>query len=91
MLKLDCKYLILQLIEMLIKFLNTLFFLLMVMQVFAEVRNFSDSTNQPLKVKHTTDFYITGDGSAYNWASVEWLKLPQRSGKVSYEKQVKIR
>ncbi len=73
-----------------IKFLNTLPFLLMLMQVFAEVRNFSDSTNQPLKVKHTTDFYITGDGSAYNWASVEWLKLPQRSGKVSYETQVKI-
>ena len=74
-----------------IKFLNTLFYFLMVIPGFAQVQNFSDSSdNGMLKVKHTTDFKITGDGSAVNWNNVDWLKLPQRSGKISYETQLKI-
>ena len=75
-----------------IKFLNTLFYLLMVVPGFAEVQNFSDSSdNGILKVKHTTDFKITGDGSAANWNNAEWVALGQRnSTNVAYQTQVKV-
>jgi hypothetical protein len=43
------------------------------------------------KVKHTEDFGITGDGSAANWNSAEWFKLPQRTGTaIAYQTQVKM-
>jgi hypothetical protein len=73
-----------------IKIFTTLFFLLTIAHGFAEVRKCSDSINQPMKVKHTSDFDITGDGSASNWNKTEWLKLLQRSGKVSYKTDIKM-
>lgn len=58
---------------------------------FAKVEKSIISTDDGiLKVKHTTDFKVTGDGSAANWKNVEWIKLPQRSGKIFYETQVKM-
>jgi len=36
-----------------------------------------DSTT--LRAVYTSDFNITGDGSAANWEKTEWVSLPQRS------------
>jgi len=42
-------------------------------------------------VKKTADFGVTGDGSASNWNSTQWLNLPQRNfGNVSYQTRMKI-
>lgn len=44
-----------------------------------------------LKVKHTKDFVITGDGNTTNWNNTTWLTLPQRMGtEITYQTQVKI-
>src|SRR5688572_5705272 len=44
-----------------------------------------------LKVKHTKDFDLTGDGSASNWNNAEWFAVPQRnSTNVAYQTQVKV-
>src|SRR6266498_2268862 len=58
----------------------------------------NDQHNSPLyvkgdtlKVKHTTDFEIKGDGSAVNWNSTEWLRLPKSTDAgISYQSQVKM-
>jgi len=43
-----------------------------------------------LKVKHTADFVLSGDGSAVNWASAGWVLLPFRSNTgVGYRTQLK--
>lgn len=48
-------------------------------------------TNDTLKVKHTADFEIKGDGSAANWNSVQWLEIPKRSDTGnSYKTQIKM-
>ena len=63
------------------------------------VPEFSISQNSPkqseksevLKIKHTKDFVITGNGSAANWGKVEWITLPHRTGNnVTYQTQMKI-
>ena len=47
--------------------------------------------NDTLKVKHTSDFEIKGDGSANNWNSSEWLELSKsRDGGVPYKTEVKM-
>ena len=44
-----------------------------------------------LKVKHTADFVITGDGSAANWKDAAWFTIPQRNKtNVEYQTQVKV-
>jgi len=44
-----------------------------------------------LKVKHTTNFDVTGDGSAANWNNTEWLMLRQRNNtNVTYQTQLKL-
>ena len=61
---------------------------------FARCANFPKRSTEKkdlLKVKHTTDFGITGDGSAANWNNAEWLTLPQRNKtNVAYQTQVKV-
>jgi hypothetical protein len=43
------------------------------------------------QIKKSQDFQLTGDGSASNWKSVEWMILPQRKGTgVVYKTQVKV-
>ena len=47
--------------------------------------------NDVLKVKHTADFIITGDGSAANWGNASWLTISQRNKtNVEYQTQVKV-
>ncbi len=41
----------------------------------------SATNNNVLKVKSTTDFIVTGDGSSENWKNTEWNILPQHSSK----------
>ena len=44
-----------------------------------------------LEVNKTSDFKITGDGSATNWQSEKWLILPERhSGGAIYETKLKL-
>jgi hypothetical protein len=67
-------------------------FFLMVAPVFtcAQISRGSGGTNV-LKVKHTKDFAITGDGSAASWDDAAWLTLPQRNtASVAYQTQVKV-
>ncbi len=41
----------------------------------------SSVNNNVLKVKSTTDFIVTGDGSSENWKNADWNILPQHSSK----------
>jgi len=43
-----------------------------------------------LKVKHTPDFQITGDGSSSNWTSCDWLELSKSNGNAPYHTRVKM-
>jgi hypothetical protein len=44
-----------------------------------------------LRVKKTTDFQITGDGTSPNWNAEKWLILPERPrSKVKYETKIKL-
>lgn len=44
-----------------------------------------------LKITHTDDFEVSGDGSAKNWATVQWIPLPKReSNDVNYKTQTKL-
>ena len=44
-----------------------------------------------LKVKHTEDFILTGDGSNASWNKASWVTLPQRNkSNVAYQTQVKV-
>jgi len=51
---------------------------------------FPDQRVDTLRVKHTADFEIKGDGNAPGWNDVQWLDLPKSSGNVSYKTQVKM-
>ncbi len=42
-------------------------------------------------IKKTSDFKITGDGSAANWNNADWLTLPQRRNtNVLYQTKIKL-
>ncbi len=58
-----------------------LFFFLLIgtLQVFAQ--NDVSGNEYILRVKHTADFTVTGNGSAAQWSNSEWNLLPQRSSK----------
>jgi len=44
-----------------------------------------------LKVRHTADFEISGDGHAANWSSADWLELPERNDSgARYRTQLKM-
>src|ERR1700716_4275891 len=45
----------------------------------AQISPGSTEKNELLKVKHTKDFRITGDGTAANWNNAECLAPPQRN------------
>ena len=73
--------------------LKILSFILMLFPGFAGVQISREQTDKIdfLKVKHTGDFVITGDGSSAGWGNAEWLVLPQRnSTNVAYQTQVKV-
>jgi len=57
----------------------------------AQATNEKTDSQTVLKVKHITDFVVTGDGSAAAWNNTEWVTLPQRSGSgIGYQTQVKV-
>jgi hypothetical protein len=42
-------------------------------------------------IKKSTDFKVTGNGSAHEWERADWINLPQRSKKPeTYETKVKV-
>jgi Carbohydrate family 9 binding domain-like len=67
-------------------------FLLMIPgSIVAQTSRKTTEKNDVLKVKHTKDFVITGDGRAAGWDNATWLTLPQRNKtNVEYQTQVKV-
>ena len=58
-----------------------------------EIKKISSYTyrEEVLRIKHTKDFNITGDGHAINWNNIEWLALPQRNSmSVVYQTKIKV-
>lgn len=45
---------------------------------------------QSLTVAKTTDFPINGRGNAIEWKKTDWIALPHREGKKTYETKVKL-
>jgi hypothetical protein len=43
-----------------------------------------------LKIKQTTDFELTGDGSAAAWKTTQWFALTKRRGTPDYPTQAKL-
>jgi hypothetical protein len=57
----------------------------------AQTTSAPEEKKDVLKVKHTEDFAITGNGSATNWGNAAWITLPQRNKtNVAYQTQVKM-
>lgn len=49
------------------------------------------SSADELLIKKTTDFDISGNGSAKNWNSTQWITIPQRTtGGANYETKAKL-
>lgn len=46
--------------------------------------------SEPLKVRHTKDFVVTGRGSAAAWGQTEWVELPRRTGAGGGQTQLKV-
>jgi hypothetical protein len=53
---------------------------------------YAQSTDTTINyIKKTNDFQITGDGSAVNWNSTEWITLPLRNNaSAAYQTQIKL-
>jgi len=47
-------------------------------------------TDDPIRVKKTTDFTVTGTGSAPEWQMTTPITIPQRQGKVNYSTTMRI-
>lgn len=45
---------------------------------------------QPLSIKKTSDFNVNGMGDAKEWKATDWLSLPHREGKKTYETKLKL-
>lgn len=56
-----------------------IFVLLLAFPLGVTAKFFTQTNSKSLKVKQSSDFMITGDGSAENWNSTEWLEIPQRA------------
>ena len=56
------------------------FFILMVTNSYA----------QQLSVVKTTDFTVDGKGDSKEWDKANWLRLPHREGKKTYETKLKL-
>ncbi|MEJ7589530.1 MAG: carbohydrate-binding family 9-like protein [Ferruginibacter sp.] len=68
-------------------------FIFLLTAFFAEgqVAKLSSPDTGFLKVKHTADFEVTGDGTSAAWNKANWFGLPRRGGAgVNYQTQVKI-
>lgn len=57
----------------------------------AQISRDTNAIKDVLKVRHTKDFEISGDGSAAGWDGATWFELPQRNGtNVTYDTRAKI-
>jgi len=75
------------------RFFKIICSLLIICPAFAVAQATNEKTDSQtvLKVKHITDFVVTGDGSAAAWNNTEWVTLPQRSGMgIGHQTQVKV-
>src|SRR5687768_17845529 len=71
-------------------YLKILFIFLVLVPGFAGAQ-ISPGKKDILKVSHTKDFVVTGDGSSANWNNAEWFALPQgNNSNVGYRTQVKM-
>ena len=50
----------------------------------------STNRNNVLTIQHTADFEVTGDGTASEWNSTEWIELHQIKGSSPYNTDVKL-
>lgn len=49
------------------------------------------STAAEIVIRKTTDFEVTGNGSAKNWSNTEWITIPQRTSTgISYLTKAKL-
>ncbi len=67
--------------------------ILLLFTVFLFARGLQAQTEKTgtIVVKKTTDFEITGDGSAAEWKKADWLNLPQRKPAAkTYDTKVKV-
>jgi hypothetical protein len=71
-----------------IRFIKTFFALLTLIPLCVAAQSGHEAI---LKAKHTSDFTVTGDGTAPNWNNTEWLVLPQRNkASFTYATKVKV-
>lgn len=52
---------------------------ILLLSVFASCQNIKQDPREII-VKKSSDFTVTGDGSAKNWETTDWIELPLRSG-----------
>lgn len=48
------------------------------------------SESNTLKISATSDFELTGDGTAPSWSSADWVLVPHRKGEKLYETKAKL-
>jgi hypothetical protein len=48
--------------------------------LFAQTPARDGGAGEALRVEHTADFILTGDGSAAEWRQTQWVALPRRTG-----------
>jgi hypothetical protein len=49
-----------------------------------------ESRDNPIKIKNTADFEVTGDGNSEQWNHTEWIPLVKRKGHANYNTQAKL-
>ena len=64
--------------------------MLLVVSMAARLVSAQDNRQIEHTVKRTSDFALTGDGSADEWKKTEWLDLSKRSGDVAYASTLKL-
>jgi len=70
--------------------LRCFIFSLFTIMSFAE-EQVKGQSNEGLLVRKTTDFDISGNGSASNWTTTEWITIPQRTTTgATYETKAKL-
>jgi hypothetical protein len=68
-----------------------LFLLGLPIVVMAQNTSTVSGKNAILKITHTADFEITGNGAAKNWQVANWISLPQRkSAEVNYKTRARL-
>jgi hypothetical protein len=70
---------------------NKLVLLLVVLiKCFSAIGQTPAGKEAELRIKHTQDFEVTGDGSAQAWQTTEWVDLSRIKGASPYKTRVKL-